>query len=132
MSDKNPVLSRHRLPRFYRWSLSLLWLTPAVLLASAHTLTTGLDWRMLPLLLVMALPAVYTWQEGVDVLREGIVTRLFIPRYHPYHKLYTWRADHQVIVIWDWNNHKIFEAHAKHLTDAPLLLYALQIHLHPA
>src|SRR3712207_2626559 len=106
---RQPVLSRHRLPRRFRVPLAALWLTPQALLVltilSGRGLTPALfDPRFALPLLLMALPALYIWQEGVDVLPQGIVARVFWPRYYPYEALDTWyldaRAQRRVLTVW--------------------------------
>lgn len=132
---KQPVLSRHRLPGFYRYSIMALWLMPIFLLIMMILLGKGitpgtLDLRLIPPLMVMALPAVYIWQEGVDVLPCGIRARVHIPRYYTYTTLsiysYDARTDRHVLTIWDINSRKVLECRAGHLTQFPTLLSSLK------
>lgn len=133
-----PVLSRHRLPRRYRLGLTALWLLPIGLLILAVVLSRGLlpallDPRFVLPLLLMGLPALYVWQEGIDVLPNGLVARLFWPRYYPYSRLETWYLDsrpgRRVLTIWDRENRKVLEARPGHLTELPALLAALKDNL---
>ncbi len=133
-----PVLSRHRLPRIYRVSLAALWLTPIVIFVLVSIFQWGfsltlLDPRFVLPLALMAVPAIYVWHEGVDVLPSGIIRRIHLPRYYAYDSLETWyfdrRADRHILTIWDAQNCKIFECRAGHLTDLPDLLDALKTHV---
>ncbi len=133
-----PIISRHRLPRGYRLGLAGLWLTPPLLLALTPALVRGfdaalLDPRLWLPLLVMALPALYIWQEGVDVRADGLTARFFWPRFHAYPQLDTWYYDahpqRRVITVWDHANHKVLECRAGHLSDARGLLDALHRHV---
>jgi hypothetical protein len=132
---REPVLSRHRLPRAYRVSLAALWLTPMVIFVLVSIFQWGFtlslfDPRFIVPLALMAVPALYVWHEGVDVLPSGIVRRIHLPRYYPYTALETWyfdpRADRHTLTIWDAENCKIVECRAGHLTDLPDLLDALK------
>lgn len=129
-----PVLSRHRLPRFYRLSLTSLWLMPMCLLALSVMVGRGpspalIDPRFWLPLLLMALPAVYVWREGIDVLPHGIMRRVHWPRYLPYCHLNRWHLDNhgesRLLTIWDRNQRKVIECHADHLSDLPLLVQSL-------
>lgn len=133
--NREPVLSRHRLPRLYRVSLTALWLTPIIIFVLVSIFQWGftaalLDPRFVVPLLLMAVPAIYIWHEGVDVLPSGIVRRVHLPRYYAYNTLETWyfdrREDRRLLTIWDADNHKIVECRAGHLTDLPDLLDALK------
>lgn len=136
--SREPILSRHRLPWAYRISLVVLWLTPVGLLTITTLVGNGLSPHLLdprfwlPLLL-MTLPALYVWQEGVDVLTNGIVARVHWPRYHNYDRLETWYFDtrfgKRVITIWDADNRKLLECRAGHLTELPALLRAFKDHV---
>jgi hypothetical protein len=134
-----PVLSRHRLPRVYRVGLTLFWGLPVALLVGLLALRGGLallllDLRLTLPLLLLALPALYIWQEGVDVLPQGIVARVHVPRYHDYRLLHTWvfdeRPDRHTLTVWDHQQRKILECRAGHLTDLPLLISALRENVH--
>jgi len=129
------VLSRHRLPRRYRWSLAGLWFAPIPILLAALVLSRGFSFRLFDLrllipLLAMTIPALFVWRQGVDVLAGGLVSREFVPHYYPYACLETWyldsRPDKRVLTVWDAENHKLMEFRAGHLTDLPLLLRALK------
>jgi hypothetical protein len=133
-----PVLSRHRLPTRYRVSLAALWLAPIVILLLALIFSRGLSLALIdPRLLLpfglMALPALYVWQEGVDVLPGGIVARMHLPRYYTYDRLQMWyldtRPQRRILTVWDTDNRKVLECHAAHLTDLPVLLSVLKRHL---
>jgi hypothetical protein len=132
---REPVISRHRLPRFYRVGLAALWLTPIAIFVLISILQWGftptlLDPRFVLPLILMAVPALYVWHEGVDVLPSGIIRRIHVPHYYAYDSLETWyfdrRADRHVLTIWDTQNRKIVECRAGHLTDLPDLLDALK------
>jgi hypothetical protein len=136
--EREPVLSRHRLPRIYRVSITVLWITPVVLLFMAMLFGQGLtlwllDPRLLLPLALMLIPAVYIWREGVDVLPTGIVSRVHVPRYLPYSKMDNWyydsRSDRRTLTVWDAHNRKVIECRAGHLTDLPRLLAALKANL---
>lgn len=133
---RRTILSRHRLPQRYRLSLTALWLAPPVILGlvvlSQWEITDFLqvfDLRLLVPLLLMAVPAAYVWHEGVDILPDGIIRRVFVPRYYAYAVLDTWyfdkRANRRTLTIWDARSRKILECRAGHLTDLPTLLKAL-------
>lgn len=132
------ILSRHRLPPVYRWGLMVLWLLPGMLFVLATLISRGFtllvfDPRFWLPLVVMAVPALYVWHEGVDVLSDGLLTRVFWPRYYPYTRLDTWYIDphpqRRVLTIWDAQHQKVFEARTGHLTDLPLLLTALKTNI---
>jgi len=132
------VISRHRLPRAYRLGLAALWLTPPLLLVLTPALVRGfdaafLDPRLWLPLLVMGLPALYIWQEGVDVRADGLIARFFWPRFYAYHHLDAWAYDahpqRRVITVWQHGNRKVLECRAGHLTDARRLLDALRQHV---
>ena len=132
------VLSRHRLPNKYRYSIAALWLAPILLLTLSMIAGKGftpalLDLRYLLPLVLLALPAIYILQEGVDVLRGGIRARVHIPRYYDYAALAAWRCEQRqqdfILTIWDKRSHKVLECHAGHLSDLPLLLESLRRNL---
>lgn len=136
--ERQPVLSRHRLPGVYRYSITALWLTPIFLLILTIVLGRGftsvmLDWRLILPLAIMTLPALYIWQEGVDVLPCGIRARVHVPRYYNYTALDTYfydaRADRHVLTVWDVNARKVLECRAGHLTKFPTLLASLKEHV---
>ena len=135
MIKRQSVLSRHRLPGKYRYSLVVLWLTPVVIFVLTIVAQRGftaalLDLRFLVPLLLMGLPAFYVWQEGVDVLAKGIRARLHLPRYYAYDELDMWhydaRADQHVLTIWDWQSRKVLECRGGHLSQLPALLESLK------
>lgn len=128
------VISRHRLPRFYRLALTILWLTPififCIALVLAHGLTPALfDPRFLLPLLLMTIPALYIWQEGIDVLEDGIMSRVHLPRFYPYERLNNWyfdsRPQRSVLTIWGERG-KVLECRAGHLTELDILLRELK------
>lgn len=132
-SSKQPVLSRHRLPNVYRYSIVALWLTPIFLFLLTILLGKGmmaLDLRLIVPMAIMTLPALYIWQEGVDVLPCGIRARVHIPRYYDYHMLHTYhydaRAERHVLTVWDVSARKVLECRAGHLTKFPTLLASLK------
>lgn len=135
---RSPILSRHRLPRAYRLGLAGLWLAPPLLLVLAPALVRGvdagfLDPRLWLPLLLMGLPALYIWQEGVDVRADGLTARFFWPRFYAYHQLDTWYYDahprRRVITVWTHSHGKALECRAAHLTNPRQLLDALHRHI---
>jgi hypothetical protein len=135
MSQRQTVLSRHRLPGKYRYSLVALWLAPIAIFIGTVVGQKGLtaallDLRFLAPIVLMALPALYVWQEGVDVLAKGIRARVHLPRYYDYEQLNLWhydrRADRHVLTIWDWQSRKVLECRAGHLSQLPALLESLE------
>lgn len=140
MKAVQPVLSRHRLPRSFRLALVTGWsLLPIILFGSA-AVGSGvnvslLDPRFLLPLLLMFLPALYVWREGIDVLPDGIIARIHLPRYYSYEQLDNWyfdnRADRRTLTIWNASNRKVVECRAGHLTELPRLLSALKTNLRP-
>lgn len=138
MKSPTDVISRHRLPRFYRVSLAALWLTPIGLFIAAIVLSRGFtlalfDPRFVLPLLLLTIPARYVWQEGIDVLRDGIIARTYWPRYYAYENLEDWyldaRPNRRVLTIWNQHRAKVFESRMGHLTELPTLLKALKEHV---
>jgi|GEM_PF-881850 len=132
------TISIHRLPTFYRYSLTLLWIAIPALLIGAVLLSRGVqlalfDPRLLILLLIMLLPAMHIWQQGVDVRGDGLLVRLYAPRFHQYEKLHSWQLESfpqgKVLSIVDIDEAYILRFHAAHLSDLPILLAALKHHL---
>ncbi len=129
------AITRHRLPSPYRAGLAILWVVPLLLFIGVMILERGVDLALLdprflfPALLMIA-PAFYFWQEGIDVLPDGIYRRIHVPRYYPFAALARWhydaRADRHVLTIWDGRDEKIVECRAGHLTDFSLLLETLE------
>ncbi len=135
---ESPIISRHRLPGIYRVGLTVLWLAPIFILLLTLMLRwresgIWLDVRLLIPLAFMGLPALYVWQEGIDILPHGIVRRVHVPRYYAFDHLDNWYFDHRpeqrVLTIWDANQRKVLECRAAHLTDFPLLLRHLKEHV---
>lgn len=129
------VHSRHRLPPFYRRALTICWLLPGLLLILALVYGHGMsvaffDPRLLLALGIMALPAVYVWQAGIDVTETGVITRMLLPRFYAYATLSNWEirreAHGQLVAIWGDDRAKIYEAHLAHLTRVSLLVAALR------
>lgn len=134
MSAETRVLSRHRLPRPYRIALGTAWSLPVALLVAALLAGQGLnpallDPRLLVPLGLMLLPALYVWQEGVDVLTDGLVIRIHWPRRRDYAELERWSLRQGVLTIWDQAQRKALEVQTAHLTDVPELVQALEAHL---
>lgn len=128
------ILSRHRLPQRYRFSLAALWLFPGVLLLGVLVFRWGwspslIDPRLLLPLALMLLPSVCIWREGIDVLPSGIIRRSHMTQYYPYSQLATWHLDRRenfrTLTIWNLQRRKVIECHTGHLTDLHLLLHAL-------
>lgn len=132
---REPVLSRHRLPHFYRVSLTLVWMMPlcifviAILGSRGATMALG-DPRFLLCAGIMCVPAFCVWREGIDVMPSGIVARIHLPRYYSYEQMETWYCDYRsnkrVLTVWDANGFKLWECRTGHLTDLPKLLSALK------
>ncbi len=129
------MVTRHRLPRFYRIGLTVLWVAPLAVFVAAIIAEKGLspallDPRFLLPALLMTAPALYFWQEGIDVLPDGIYRRIHFPRYYPYTAIarlnYDARDDRRVLTLWDSDEQKIVECRAGHLTDFAALLAALE------
>lgn len=127
------VLSRHRLPPPYRYLLAGLWLALPVLLLVALLIGQGMspalfDPRLLIPLLVMALPALHTWQQGIDVHQDGLTLRLYLPSYHAYTTLADWhvKPTAQGRILWIEGEQTRVSYHAAHLTDLANLLAALE------
>lgn len=135
MSENTQILSRHRLPQPYRGALVALWVLPAGLLylalIAAHGLTPALINPVLLLALAgMGLPALYVWQEGVDVTQRGLVIRSGGWRRRGYHELDSWYVDtrppHRIFMVWDANQQRVISCHTAHLTDFATLTRALK------
>lgn len=133
-----PVLSRHRLPKGYRYALAALWVTPAIILFSSLIIARGIsphliDPRLLLPLMGMSLPALYIWREGVDVLPDGLRIRLHGWRYRRFEELDNWYLDNRpqrrLLTIWDQQGRKVLEIQAAHLTHLPMLLAVLKAKL---
>jgi hypothetical protein len=138
MRGRSEVIRRHRLPPPYRVGLTVLWIVPPLLFVSVIALKRGihpalLDPRFLIPALLMIAPAFYFWQEGIDVLRDGIVRRIHVPAYHRFDAMQRWRYDSQanrrVLTIWDAQGEKILECRAGQLTDFAALLDVLNEHV---
>lgn len=131
------ILSRHRLPRVYRLGLTGFWLAPVVLFLSTFIIgglhQRGFDLRLLLPLALMALPAVYVWHEGVDVLPDGLRIRIHWPRFYSFDTLDTWYVDthpnRRRLSIWNQHHYKVLECHTAHLSDVSTLLRVLQTHI---
>jgi hypothetical protein len=133
LTANNPVLSRHRLPQPYRLLLVVFWLLPLGMLtltAFIGSRSLAFDVRLLLMLGLMALPAWYIWQEGVDVLPGGIRVRVYVPRCYAYDDLKAWRVttwkQSRILTIWTQERGKALECHAAHLTDWPRLVRSLR------
>ncbi len=134
--NSDAVITRHRLPTFYRVGLTMLWIAPLLIFIGAILIGTGinpalLDPRFLLPALLMISPALYFWQEGIDVLQGGIYRRIHIPhQYYPFEVMASWdydgHEDRHVLTIWDEQDQKIVECRAGHLTDFPVLLEILE------
>jgi hypothetical protein len=140
MNAENVVISRHRLPHPYRYLLIALWLTPILMLLAAIIVAKGMtlalfDPRFLLIIGLMSIPAFYVWQEGVDVLRNGIKTRVNIPRYYAYKKLKSWRVQYQpqveadILTIYDADEKTALSVHTAHLSQIELLLNTLSVNV---
>ena len=106
-----PVISRHRLPEPYRSLLCGLWLTPPALMFLTLIKLNGLTWAVFhPLTLLagvlMALPAWYVWQQGVDVMPDALHIRITGWRRRTFDQLDTWTLapnppDEPILLVWD-------------------------------
>lgn len=132
---QEPVLSRHRLTTRFRYALAALWVLPACILLLSLLIAHGFslhlaDPRLLLPLMVMAMPALYVWREGVDVLADGLRIRIHGWRYRRYEELDNWyldtRPNRRLLTVWDQDGRKVLECHAAHLTDLPTLLATLK------
>lgn len=132
------VLSRHRLPQPYRTVVVVLWVLPSVLLFTALLVGNGFRLSLLhPLLLLslvtMSAPALYIWQEGIDVTESGLFIRVRGWRYRRFDVLDTWYLHEyrggRVLKIWDVHNRRVLSCYAAHLTDLPVLLRTLKSRL---
>jgi hypothetical protein len=134
--NARPVITRHRLPPRYRIGLTVLWVLPLLIFIIAIIAETGinpdlLDPRFLFPALLMIAPALYFWQEGIDVLPDGLYRRIHIPhQFYSFEVMARWhydrREDRHVLTIWDVQNQKIVECRAGHLTDFPALVEILE------
>jgi hypothetical protein len=138
MVNEDTLISRHRLNDPYRTWMVALWLAPVVLLVGAIVIGNGMtpalfDPRLLLPLGIMALPAFYVWQEGIDVLAEGIVRRIAWPRYYAYEALagwhLKWTPEGRILIVLDGGRRTVLSVHAAHLTDLPVLIEALDTNL---
>lgn len=127
------VISRHRLPRPYRQVMVGLWCAPALLLFVALLIAHGprlLHPGVLVPLLLMALPAWYVWQEGVDVTEAGLRIRVGGWRYRDFSQLSTWvldqRRGRRVLVVWDHHQRRVLQCHTAHLTNIGVLMRSLK------
>lgn len=136
--DAPSALSRHRLPAFYRRALPALWLTLPALLVLTILIGGGspaalFSPRLWLPLLVMALPAVYLWQEGVDICPTGLRRRIQFRRFLPYSEMSAWAYDARpgvrVLRIFDAAQQTILECRAAQVTDFERLIEAMQTHL---
>ena len=135
--DAPSALSQHRLPAFYRRALPALCLTIPGLLLLLIVLMTGpgpalFSPRLWLPLLVMALPAAYWWQEGVDVCPTGLRRRIQARRFIPYGEVAEWvydaRPGVRVLRVFDTGRQILLECRAAHLTGFERVLDALQTH----
>ena len=133
--DAPSALSLHRLPPFYRRALPALGLIlPALLLitilAAVGPSVSLFSPRLWIPLLIMALPAAYWWQEGVDVCPTGLRRRIHVRRFMPYSEIAAWaydaRAGVRVLRVFDSEHRISLECRAAQLTNFEALLAALQ------
>ncbi|MCL4248578.1 MAG: hypothetical protein KJ065_10575 [Anaerolineae bacterium] len=131
LSADEIVLSRHRLPQPYRSLLALLWMSPTILLGVTLALTHGLraiDARLLTLMVVMLVPGLYVWREGIDTTPNGIICRIHRTRRYRYGMLTDWdyRENAGVLRVWDETGNLALECYAAHLTAFEALIVILQ------
>jgi hypothetical protein len=138
MMYDDPVISRHRLRQPYRLLLVGLWLLPILVftvgLLIGHGATLKVfDPRLLLPLLLMAFPALYVWQEGIDAHVGGITARMYVPRYYAFDDLAGWRIENHraghILTVWNKQQRRVIAYHAAHLTRLPQLLAQLEAHL---
>ena len=115
------IISRHRLPQPYRGALVMLWLLPSLILLITLLLLHGERAlaALLPLI-ILSLPALYIWREGVDVLSTGIIRRIHLPtRHYSYARLTrcTYDEANGVLRVWDERSEIALECRVGHLTD---------------
>jgi hypothetical protein len=125
------VLSRHRLPQPYRVLLTLLWVAPAILLAMTLIIAYGAmaaDFRLFSMIVLMLLPALYVWREGVDATPSGIIRRIHGTQRYRYATLMHWeyRESTGVLRVWDKAGHVALECRAAHLTEFEGLIEILE------
>lgn len=135
MPQANPVISRHRLPQPYRGALIALWLTPIALLLVTIIIGTGanpalFDPRFILAVAVMGIPAYYIWQEGVDVLPDGLRVRIRLGGTYTFHELSDWHlgtiSGSDFLSVWDWRKQRVLGCPSAHLTEFPTLLTTLK------
>lgn len=137
---RDSVVSRHRLPQPYRTLLVCGWLALPTILLVGIMLGAGpslsyFDPRFLLLIGLMALPAYYVWQEGVDVFEGGLLARFYVPRRYRYDRLshwqvkFVWRVNAEILTVWDENNHIVLSRHLAHLSDVRRLIDTLSDHV---
>ncbi|MFN8377661.1 MAG: hypothetical protein U0452_03220 [Anaerolineae bacterium] len=136
--DAPSALSLHRLPPFYRRALPALWLVLPGLLVLTIVVGDGLSAALfsprlwLPVL-VMALPAAYLWQEGVDVCPTGLRRRIQFRRFLPYSEMSAWvydaRPGVRVLRVFDSAQQIVLECRAAQMADFERLIEALQTYL---
>jgi hypothetical protein len=87
-----------------------------------------LDVRALLPALLLLLPAVYIWREGIDVTPSAIIRRIHVPRRYPFHALARWRFDQRVGVLRVWNREGeiVLECRREQVTDFEGLLARLR------
>jgi len=128
----NPILSRHRLVQPYRLLLTVTWLIPMILLVFLLVLQSAafLNPRLWLLLLMMALPALHIWQQGVDVGQQHLTVRMAIPRHFPYEVLRSWEIFHvpggRMLQLTDETGEHVLQVYLVHLSDYPLLIDRLK------
>lgn len=136
--DAPSALSRHRLPLPYRRLLPLCWLILPALLLLTILLGAGpsaalFSPRLWLPLLALCLPALYWWQEGIDVCPTGLRRRSPFRRFLPYSQISGWvfdaRPEIGVLRVFDEMHQIAIECRAAHLTGFAALLEALQTHL---
>lgn len=133
----SPVISRHRLPTPYRVGLSAGWLVPIAIMLLLAIARGGLaalrepGWITCGLL---ALPALYVWREGVDVLAGGVRVQSHGVRRYPYDELVGWREEGagSVLRVWARDGQLAIEARAGHLTHFDALTDAVRANIREA
>lgn len=135
--DAPSALSQHRLPAFYRRALPALWLLLPGLLLLLIVVMAGpgpalFSPRLWLPLLVMALPAAYLWQEGVDVCPTGLRRRIQFRRFITYSEVAEWvydaRPGVRVLRVFDAGRQIVLECRAAQLTEFDCVIEALQTH----
>jgi hypothetical protein len=123
ITDTSVVISQHRLVQPYRALLALCWVLPPLIFLFAlwraqPTVFAWVDVRLALPLLLLCLPALYVWHEGIDVRSDGVMRRMLLPRFFRDKDLAQCEETHKgVWRVWDVNQTVALEWHSAHLTQ---------------